>query len=160
MNMNTLLTHKVHTKSSKIGILRQLPQLITWNLYVVYQGIFFLFFIQLFRIVDPPVIMPQPPFLLFDFHINGRTPWTNMSYYNYDLGLISHWIIIKFGHYLWNSFFYILTVEICEIMSTEGDIPLAQRQWNWGSNPFFFSQTLENSNRAIKRKAWGSLGND
>ena len=83
----------------------------------------------------------------------------NLSEWNNNLGLINHWIIMKFEHQVQTSLLHILTVGFCEIIYVEGEISLARRKWKWGFNPFSFSLTLENPSRAIRGKFLGILGN-
>ena len=50
------------------------------------------------------------------------------------------------------------TIGICEIISTEREMTLAQRQWKWDSNLFSFSLMLGNPNKVNRGKIWGILG--
>ena len=53
---------------------------------------------------------------------------------------------MKFEYQVRNTFSHNSTVGIQEIMPVEGEILLAQRQWNEGSNILSFSLTLGNPN--------------
>ena len=69
------------------------------------------------------MLFHPPKFVLSSSRIHS-----NLSQKNYDLGLVNRWIILKFGHPLWNSFSQILTVGSGKILSVERDIPLTWRQ--------------------------------
>jgi len=60
---------------------------------------------------------------------------------------------VKFGHQVLNSLKHIFTVGICKILSMEGEILIARRQWNGGFNPLLLSLTLGNPIRKIRGKA-------
>ena len=65
---------------------------------------------------------------------------------------------MKFGHQVRDALRHIYTITIHKLMSVEGEIIFAHRQWTGGSNPFSFSLTLGNLSRATREKAWGILG--
>ena len=51
------------------------------------------------------------------------------------------------------------TVGICKLISVEGENGIARRQWNEGFNPFSFSLTFGNPNRATGGGAQESTSN-